>query len=1199
MSLTLDGHDANRVTGASPFVCAATGWNHDDLIGSVAADIVDAATLQLVELCAPSTRFEQVNVGLRGPAGEFVTLPGRVTWVAGAFGTVLISFDSSDPESGEKVRAETYDAGEIISSSGSLVHASSAATRLLEAAGQHELVDEPAARFFPDGDRRLLDRLAIALHAQPGARAYVDVRLRTIAGQSLLVRARVSAAQWNGGPATLIEFGQAREPIAPDRRRSVEDAVSEAIISTDARFVVETWNRSAERLYGWSAAEAVGRTIQELIGGETDSTESSTAADELFRTGEWSGAAVQRHRNGAPVHVRAFTRLLRDAYGSVVGVISVNTAQAAPILPVDLLTDAATRAVLFDHLGQAVPDESWVVVLLDLDSFSSINSRFGVGAGDNVLVSFTQRLRAASRPGDLLARVGADRFAVCGPVADDSATRSLVAALAATTAEPFTLDGTDVHITASAGVASGTSEEGMLLFDFAERALRAATANGGKQVRFFDSTLVAGPWDDEARFADDVQRGLAAGEFSVVYQPIVDARDTSLLKVEALARWTHPRLGSVSPVDFIPLAERTGTISEIGAFVLRTAAAAVQAELDAGVELTVNVSVKQLRDPAFPEMVLAVLHETGLPASRLWIEVTESVLIDQATTEPLERLHEAGLRLVIDDFGTGYSSLQYISRLPVEAIKIDRAFVSGLGIDARDTAIVRSVVNLGDELGVEVIAEGVETAAQAQHLATLNCHLAQGWLYGRPESIETIASHSRAAPVRKSTLRHISDTEELRLRALAATGILDTPPEPEFDSLTALAARLFDTPISLVSLVDRDRQWFKSRVGLEATETPRNIAFCSYAIERPSEVFVVSDASFDGRFSDNPLVTGPPNIRFYAGAPIVSRENLGLGTLCVIDTKPRTLTADETSLLQALAAQAAAMLELRRRNLELTARLRDDAAAASPTTAILDSAVLHHSADVLVVLDAAGTITFASDSLRAVLGHEPLLWVGRSALELVHPLDLDLAERIVNVAAHVSGLHHPFVLRLRRADGSWCEMEMMARTVVGDPRVNGVVISARDVSGRDQIAADRDQRRFLDVALDIVSEGVIACDAGGVLTEFNLAARRLHGQPGRALPASEWAASYNLRTADGKRQLRLEEVPLYRALQGEHVVDTEIQIAPPGEPPRRVRCTGQPLRADHDVIVGAVLTLREVSSGWQPDRGGRDESVGVSARLRP
>ncbi|CAN0281870.1 unnamed protein product, partial [Phaeothamnion confervicola] len=227
-------------------------------------------------------------------------------------------------------------------------------------------------------------------------------------------------------------------------------------------------------------------------------------------------------------------------------------------------------------------------------------------------------------------------------------------------------------------------------------------------------------------------RAILDGDLTVAYQPIVELSSERLRKIEALSRWTHPERGVVPPVQFIPLAERSGAIHELGEWVLRTACTEVMsiARSADDIGLTVNLSAAQLRDPLLPRRVAAVLADTGMPPERLWLEVTEGTLVDDDALPPLRALHQLGVHLVIDDFGTGYATLQYLTRLPIDAVKIDRSFISGLGVDGSDTAIVRSVVNLGRELGLQVIAEGVETESQRAQLIALSCRLAQGWLFG-------------------------------------------------------------------------------------------------------------------------------------------------------------------------------------------------------------------------------------------------------------------------------------------------------------------------------------------------------------------------------------------------------------------------------------------------------------------------------------
>ncbi len=232
------------------------------------------------------------------------------------------------------------------------------------------------------------------------------------------------------------------------------------------------------------------------------------------------------------------------------------------------------------------------------------------------------------------------------------------------------------------------------------------------------------------------------------------------------------------------------------------------------------MSAMQLHQPDVVASVTDALDAAGLDAGRLWIEMTESVPLDDRAIEPLHRLHDLGVRLAIDDFGTGYASFQYVTRLPVDALKIDMSFVKGLGVDYSATAIVRSVIGLGRELGIVVVAEGVETESQRAQLLALNCRLGQGWLFGRATRRDDFSQTYRQPEVDHRVETPSGPHEALRSAAREACRVLDTDHEASFDGLTRLASRLMGTPMALISLVDADRRWIKARIGVEVTETP-------------------------------------------------------------------------------------------------------------------------------------------------------------------------------------------------------------------------------------------------------------------------------------------------------------------------------------------------------------------------------------------
>ncbi|HVY44130.1 MAG TPA: EAL domain-containing protein [Hyphomicrobiaceae bacterium] len=436
----------------------------------------------------------------------------------------------------------------------------------------------------------------------------------------------------------------------------------------------------------------------------------------------------------------------------------------------------------------------------------------------------------------------------------------------------------------------------------------------------------------------DLRKAFARGDFQVVYQPIVDIETKQPCCCEALLRWLHPEHGPVAPDVFIPVAEASGVIVPLGSWVLRQACTEAK-QWPEHVRVAVNVSTVQLRDPGLVESVTSALQLSQLPADRLEIEVTESILSgeDNDVLQVLRRLQELGVKIALDDFGTGYSALSYLRRFAFDKVKIDRSFVQSLSGDvvfAR--SMIRAVARLATALGARTTAEGVETEAEWTMVREEGCTEVQGYLISRPKTAaETISFlQNPANPSGRESRACVSPArvavdptrEEDRLRVLYDYHVLDTDPEDAFDRITRLAARVLETPTAIISLVDRDRQWFKSSVGIALKETPRHFSFCTHTI-RGHGPLLVSDALLDDRFRTNPLVVGPPHIRAYAGMPLRSASGHNVGALCVNDVKPRTFSRDQIDLLRDLARLAVDELELRRwhGNDVLTGALNADA----------------------------------------------------------------------------------------------------------------------------------------------------------------------------------------------------------------------------------------------------------------------------------
>jgi diguanylate cyclase (GGDEF)-like protein len=377
------------------------------------------------------------------------------------------------------------------------------------------------------------------------------------------------------------------------------------------------------------------------------------------------------------------------------------------------------------------------LMILDLDRFKEVNDTLGHHNGDLLLREVGERVRSALRATDTLARLGGDEFGVLLPkVADSAAALAIAEKVRRVLREPFTLEAISLDLDASVGIAlypeHGTDVETLL--QRADVALYLAKENRGS------STLYSAERDEysPARLAlvAELRRALDEHELVLYYQPKARLADGAIAGVEALVRWNHPRRGLLAPAEFIPVAEHTGLIKEVTLYVLRQALQQLRLWEAEGLELTVavNLSARDLLDFDLPQVIGKLLADNGVPATGLELEITETVLLSDPMRARaiLSRLSAMGVKLAIDDFGTGYSSLAYLKRLPVSEIKIDRSFVTNMNTDRSDAAIVRSTIDLGRNLGLTVVAEGVETEADWAQLKALNCTFAQGYHLSRP-----------------------------------------------------------------------------------------------------------------------------------------------------------------------------------------------------------------------------------------------------------------------------------------------------------------------------------------------------------------------------------------------------------------------------------------------------------------------------------
>ncbi len=415
----------------------------------------------------------------------------------------------------------------------------------------------------------------------------------------------------------------------------------------------------------------------------------------------------------------------------------------------DPLTGLANRTRFFDLLAvhtasRRERDQASAILILDLDRFKAVNDMLGHAAGDIVLRMVADRLRSTLRVDDVLARLGGDEFAVLQTSAEEADAAAALAAriVKIIAGSPFLLDGQPIHLGASIGIAIAPDdgEDPAELMHNADLALYAAKADGRGTFRRYDVSL-----DEKMRERRAIEAGLrlalAEGQMELHYQPLADAMSGRITSVEALVRWNHPDRGLVPPLDFIGIAEETGLIVPLGAWVLNTACAEA-ATWPEGMRVAVNLSPAQFRDRSLVSLIVTTLHSTGLSPGRLELEITEGVLLSDegGTLETLNELRALGVHVSMDDFGTGYSSLSYLRKFPFDKIKIDQSFVRQLPHDAESAAIVRAIITMAKCLGMSTTVEGVETSEQLNFSIAAGCDTIQGYLISRPLNRASFAS---------------------------------------------------------------------------------------------------------------------------------------------------------------------------------------------------------------------------------------------------------------------------------------------------------------------------------------------------------------------------------------------------------------------------------------------------------------------------
>ena len=556
-----------------------------------------------------------------------------------------------------------------------------------------------------------------------------------------------------------------------ERAQVTLNSIGDAVICTDIMGKVTFLNVVAETLTGWSRSAAMGQSLTNVfrvldaVHGEIVPASTAMAVSRNPPQQFVSNRILVRG-DGSIIPIEDCVASIHDHEGQASGTVivfrdvSAARAMARQITHAaehDFLTGLPNRMVLNDRIGQAIAVSprrmnKIAVLFLDLDGFKYINDSLGHPVGDRLLQSVAKRLVGCVRVSDTVSRQGGDEFVVLLSdlhSAEDAAI--LARRMLKAVAEAHSVDQHDLHITTSIGVSVYPDDgwDAETLIKNADTAMYQAKENGRQNCQFFKPAMNVRAVERQSVEAD-LRRALKRHEFKLQYQPKINLGTGAITGAEALLRWSHPERGLISPSQFIPVAEDCGLILPIGAWVLREACAQARVWLDEGLHLTtmaVNVSAIEFRDDNFLQGVFEILDETGLEPRYLELELTESVLMKRvdATASLLQTLRDRGIKIAIDDFGTGYSSLSYLRKFPVDALKIDQSFVRQISTAGDDATIVTAIIGMARNLGLLVVAEGVETLEELEFLRASHCDEAQGFYFSRPVPPQQFARMLRTA----------------------------------------------------------------------------------------------------------------------------------------------------------------------------------------------------------------------------------------------------------------------------------------------------------------------------------------------------------------------------------------------------------------------------------------------------------------------
>jgi diguanylate cyclase (GGDEF)-like protein/PAS domain S-box-containing protein len=776
--------DAFTITFASPAVTTLFGWTTPQLIGRCAADLVypddrREVTKALEILGRDRTARPVVEFRLLCSDGSYLWVEAAMSrpFLDGvSLGLVGNLRDITERRHAHQERHQreqlmralaekASDVALVMDRNGYVKYANRSASRLVVGAEGDNWGLEGFSHIHPD-DRERFDEAMKGLH-EPGGSVTVTHRRRSVDGEWRWCEQRITNCLDDPDiQGIIVNLHDIHDRVEVERAlrdsetryRMIAETAQEGIVVTDLTGKIVFANRMLEEIFGIDPAETYRLGVYDLYPPAVHA-EVGRLRDEIYARGHHQFSFPLARRDGRERVLRISASCMSDDTG-VVGILSMVsdvTDQVAAAADLqyrafhDPLTGLGNRALLVDRLRSPSNAKSRPVsvLLADIDQFKLVNDSMGHASGDDLLVAVSQRWRQVLRPSDLLARIGGDEFVVVCEDCDEDDAADVAARLHQALASPIEIAGRLVAVRASLGIAMrqpGTGLSADTLLAHADAAMYEAKRLGRGRTALFTSELIQQA-ETRLQLMNDLEVAIESGQLELRYQPIVDLGDGRLRGIEALCRWNSPGRGSVAPDVFIPVAEETGLIEQLDHWALRQAcrdAAALRADgtLPHGAYVTVNCSAQNLCQPDFEQTVCDALAEAGIAANDLVLEVTESAVMrdpDRACAI-FQRLRDLGVHVAIDDFGTGHSSLAYLRRFPIDILKVDRSFVSGITTNHNDWSIVSTIIDLAHALGISTVCEGIESCEELALLRRTGCPAGQGWLWSRALPIGELAA---------------------------------------------------------------------------------------------------------------------------------------------------------------------------------------------------------------------------------------------------------------------------------------------------------------------------------------------------------------------------------------------------------------------------------------------------------------------------